>query len=65
MVPDSLPEGNDKDLSSAGWSPVNMARLAAEESWRCTRTRAHLGFSGLDWKQSLALMSEAVSEHAH
>ena len=42
-VPDSLLGVKDKDLRSAGWSPVSDARLAATQTWRCTGTGAHLG----------------------
>ena len=59
--PHCLPEVDDKDLRSAGWSPVSVARLATAQTWRCTGTRAHLGFAGLDQKQSRALQSVAVS----
>ena len=54
-MPNSLPEVDDKDLRSAGCSPVSVARLAAVQSWRCTADEAHLGFAGLDWKQARAL----------
>ena len=52
---------DNKDLCSAGWSPVSDTRLTATQTWRCTETGAHLGFAGLEWKQSGALRSGAGS----
>ena len=40
---------------------MSVARMAMAQTWRCTGTRAHLGFAGLDKKQSRALRSVAVS----
>ena len=54
-----LPGVDDKDLCSAGWSSVNMASLAAAQTWGCTGTRDHMGFAGLYWEQSGALRSGA------
>ena len=60
-MPDSLLGVDDRGLRSAGWSPVSDARLAAAQTWRCTGTRAYLGFAGLEWKESGSLKSGAGS----